>query len=34
MQDASLAFGFLTRNLSSGEQCILHIYKRREMLLG
>ena len=32
MRNASLAFGFLTRNLSLGELCILHIWRRWEML--
>ena len=32
MQNASLAFGFLTRNSSLGELCILHIQNRWEML--
>ena len=32
MQNASRVFGFLTRNSSLGELCILHIQKRQEML--
>ena len=32
MQNASLTIGFLTRNSSLGELCILHIWKRWEML--
>ena len=32
MRNASLAFGFLTRNSSLGELCILHIQNRWEML--
>ena len=32
MQNASLTFGFLTRNLSLGDLCVLHIQKRWEML--
>ena len=32
MRNTSLAFGFLTRNSSLGELCILHIQNRWEML--
>ena len=32
MRNASLAFGFLTRNSNLGELCILHIQKRWETL--
>ena len=32
MQNASLTIGFLTWNSSLGELCILHIWKRWEML--
>ena len=32
MRNASHAFGFLTRNSSLGELCILHIWNRWEML--
>ena len=32
MRNASLAFGFLTRNFSLRELCILHIQNRWEML--
>ena len=31
MRNASLAFGFLTRNSILGELCILHIQKRWDM---
>ena len=34
MRNASLASGFLTRNSSLGELCILHVQKRWEMFFG